>query len=87
MHFTTVNFNITDPEFSFFKILNLSLVSSSKVNLQLEYFESLLGKLELEIQALLQHCLYSLHIQSHKHEHQRRISEESDSGSSRHTED
>jgi len=84
--FTTVNFNSIDPE-SNLKILNLSLVSSSKVNLLLEYPESLPGKLEFEIQALLQHGLHSLHIQSHRHEHRRRTSEESDSGSDQYTEE
>lgn len=57
------------------------------MNLRLEYPESLPGKLELEIQALLQHGPYSLHIQSHRHEHRRRTSEESDSGSDQHAEE
>lgn len=57
------------------------------MNLLLEYPESLPHKLELEIQALLQHGLYSLHMQSHRHEHHRRTSEESDSGSNQHTEE
>lgn len=57
------------------------------MNLLLEYPESLPGMLELEIQALLQHGLCSQHIQFHRHEHRRRTSEESDSGSNRHTEE
>lgn len=55
------------------------------MNLQLEFPESLPGKLELEIRAVHQPGLRSPHIQSHTHEYHRMTSEQSDSGSNQDT--
>lgn len=55
------------------------------MNLQLEFPESLPGKLELQIQAVHECGLHSPHIQSHKHEYHWMTSEESDSGSNQQT--
>lgn len=57
------------------------------MNLQLEYLEPLPGKLELQIEAVLQHYLCSLHIQSHRHGHREETWEESDSDSNQQNEE